>query len=340
MAKSSYGTSANETRKVWSEIVYKETRIESYWDRFSGTDQNSALYEETHLTKDKGDLVRLPVIMRLSGAGVTEGQQLEGNEEKLTTYTVDVTLGQYRHGVRDDGAMSRQRTQFDLSKNSKEALKVWGSEKQDKLCFDALQVGTGTTSNPSRVFYINSSNAWTKGSVWGNNGSMNATNSKLSLDMITMLKKVAETGQSDRSYVPVRPIKIKGKAHYVLVTHPYALADLRMSSEFKQAQRDAATRGDENPLFTGAEAIWDNVIIHAHEGVKITGASNLARGVLFGAQALVRAWGKREELVERDFDYGNEQGIAWGMITGVKAPVFNSKEFGSVHFESYATNIA
>lgn len=339
MAKSSYSTSANETVKLWSEIVYKESRIESYWEKFASESTESPLYEETHLTKDKGDQIRMPIIMRLTGAGVPEGTQLEGNEEKLQSYTVDVTLAQRRHAVRDDGAMSRQRTQFDLTKNSKEALKVWGSEYLDKVCFDAIGVGAGASGNPSRVFYQNSSDVWTKGTAWGNNGSMNATNSKLTLGMISRMKKIAETGQADRSYVPVRPIKYKGQKHYIMLTHPYALYDLRESADFKQAMREAEVRGKENPLFSGAEAVYDNVIIHSHESVKITAASNLSRGVLFGAQALVRAWGKREQLVERDFDYGNEQGIGWGVILGVKQPVFNSKEFGVVHFESYATNI-
>jgi N4-gp56 family major capsid protein len=339
MAKSTYGTSASETKKLWSEIVYKETRVESYWDRFAGTSTNSALYEETHLEKDKGDLIRIPIVMRLAGSGVTEGTQLEGNEEKLTSYTCDVTLAQYRHAVRDDGAMSRQRVQFDLPKNSKEALKVWGSEKLDKLCFDALQIGTGTTTNPARVFYMNSSDVWTKGTAWGNNGSMDVGSSILTLDMISKLKKIAETGMADRSYVPVRPIKYQGQSHYILLTHPYALADLRGTDAYKQANREAMERGKDNPMFTGAELLWDNVIVHAHEGVKYTSGSSLARGALFGAQALVRAWGKREELVERDFDYGNEEGIAWGVITGVKNPVFNSKEFGVIHFEAWGTNL-
>lgn len=341
MAKSGYGTSANETVKLWSEIVYKETRIASYWDKFSGTDaESSALYEETHLEKGRGDVVRLPIIMRLTGDGRTEGQQLEGNEERLSSYTVDVTLAQYRHAVRDDGAMSRQRAMFDLSKNSKSALKVWGSEKLDKLCFDALNIGTGTTSNPSRVFYMNASDVWTTGTAWGNNGSMDAGSSMLSLDTISRLKKIAQTGGASRSYVPVSPIKLKGEEVYVLITHPYALYDLRASSAFQQAQREAQARSKDHPLFTGAEAMWDGVVIHAHEGVKLTAASNLARGALFGAQALVRAWGQRVQLVERDFDYGNEKGVATGMILGVKAPVFNSKEVGALHFEAYATNLA
>ena len=55
-----------------------------------------------------------------------------------------------------------------------------------------------------------------------------------------------------------------------------------------------------------------------------------AKSILFGAQSILWAWGKRPYRVDRDFDYGLQKGYSWNMIAGVTAPTFNSKQYGSV----------
>lgn len=338
MAKSGYASGANEAVKIWSEKLFRETRKEAYWEKlFGGPD--SVVQEDSFFTKNKGEIARFTYVQRLTSAGVTEGTQLEGNEEKLTSYTVDVTLGQYRQGVRDDGALSRQRVAFDLPATCKDVLKVWGSEKIDQICFDTIGLGSGASGNPSRVVYWNASTgAFTVAAAWGQTVNSLA-NSGLSLNGISQLKRLAQTGGSSRAYSPMRPIKYKGQNLYVLMVHPYALCDLRNTTAFQTAQREAQLRGEDNPIFTGAEAYWDGVVIHSHESIQYSGASTRSRGVLMGAQALVWAWGARQEIVEEDFDYGNERGFAWQIIAGAKAPVFNSKEFGALHFECFGTNL-
>jgi hypothetical protein len=46
---------------------------------------NSIVHVKNDLTKSKGDRITYGIRMRLSGAGVTSGQTLEGNEESLVT---------------------------------------------------------------------------------------------------------------------------------------------------------------------------------------------------------------------------------------------------------------
>ncbi len=111
--------------------------------------------------------------------------------------------------------------------------------------------------------------------------------------------------------------------------------DLRIDSTFQNFLRDAEKRGPENPLFTGSAAIVNGVVIHEHEKMPIAtngGGSSLAWAscVLMGAQALCWGWGKRPEVVMRDFDYGNEHGYAWGMIAEGGKPQFNSEDYGSL----------
>lgn len=331
MSKTYFTTNNALTKKVWEEKLFREQRISAYFDRFMGEGADNAVQVKTNLTKSKGDKITFGYVARLSGDGVTSGQTLEDNEEKLTTYDCSVTLEQYRHGVRDDGEMDLQRAMFNIRTEAKDRLKVWGSEKIDKLCFTALE------TSPSVVLYPDG----TAGAFSGTgtpataSAALSAANSKLTLNFITALKTWAKTGGSSRTYEPLRPIRVDGKDYIVLLVHPDNLYDLKTNSDFKQAMREAEVRGSKNPLFRDAVAVWNGVIIHEHENITTAsdgGGSSVpySKCSLFGAQALLWAWGKRPEMVERDYDYGDEVGHAWKMIAGVTKPTFNSKDYGSV----------
>lgn len=331
MAKTGFTTSDTQVKKAWEEKTFRETEKMSYFSKFMSSSVDSPVQVKTNLSKDKGDTITFTYVQRLSGSGVTSGQTLEGNEEKLTTYTGTVALEQYRHAIRDDGALSRQRAAFSIEDEHKQMLQIWGREKIDSLCFTALQ------NAPTKCFYF----APTTGALTANTltnckaGINTEAPCKITLSGISALKTWAQTG-GGRVYPPLRPFRVEGQDHYVLLVNPDVAYDLKSLSTYQSAAQYAMERGKTNPLFTGATLVWDNVIIHTHENmINYTGigtGSNDAGslGVLMGAQALVWAWGKREEWVQKNFDYENEKGYAWGIIAGVTKPVFNSKDYGSV----------
>lgn len=345
MARTNFSTSDALTKKAWEEKLFRDSVKESYFSKFMSTGPDNIVQEKTQLTKDKGDEITIGLRMKLSAPGVEEGQQLEGNEEKLSTHSMKVLLKQYRHAVRDDGEMSRKRSMFDISAESQSALKDWMSEKVDALSFNEIGVGSSVANESSKIFYKTSAGVLATGSAATAKGALTVADSKLSLNMISFLKTWALTGGA-RAYIPPRPVKVEGKPYFVLLTHPDAVYDLRASSEFQQAMREAEIRGKENPLFTGAVAIWDGVVVHSHEncgiGADAGSGSNVpySRAILMGAQALCWAWGKRPEVVEETFDYQNEQGYGISMIAGVKKSKFNSLDYGSVGVMLARTNVS
>lgn len=318
MAKTAFTTSNALTKKLWEEQLFRDTMKEAYFSRFMGSTAESLVHVNSKLEKSKGDRVTFGIRMRLAGSGVTSGQTLEGNEEKLVTYDYSLSLEQYRHAVRDNGQLDRQRAVFSIDEESEAALKSWGSEKIDQLAMDAL------TASPTKIFY---GDGTTTGTI--------TTAGKLTPALISKAKTWA-LGGGGRAQTPLRPIRISGKNHLVLVVHNDVMYDLKQDSTFAQAVREAEVRGKENPIFSGAAAIWDGVIIHEHEVVPIVtnwGSGGNVPGAkcsLMGAQSLCWAWGKRPAVVQRDFDYGNEHGFAWGFIGAVGKPVFNSLDYGSV----------
>lgn len=349
MAKTTFSTSDALTKKAWEEKLFRDSVKESYFSRFMSEKGDTLVHTQTELEGEKGDKITIGIRMRLTGAGVTSGTALVGNEERLTTYNCSTTLEQYRHAVRDDGAMSRQRAMFSITEESEMALRDWQAEKIDKLCFDELGIGSGASADPSKIFYIDGTATGTFKATGTAATAKSALRTAtypgtLSLDFISFIKTWAKTG-GNRAYVPLRPVKVGAKPYYVLLCHPDALYNLRISSEFKQAMREAELRGSENPLFMGSTAIWDGVVIHEHENCAVgtdggAGAEPWTKAVFMGAECLCWAWGERPEIVEEEFDYGNEIGHATNMIAGVKKTIFNSLDYGSLGVYLVRTNVS
>lgn len=339
MAKTAFATGNALTKKLWDEKLFRDIVKMSYWSKFEAENSSALVHVKTNLEKSKGDKETFGLRMRLTGSGITSGQTMENNEEKLVTYTDDVTLEQYRHAVRDEGEMDRKRAVFDISVEAEQAIKDWGAEKIDQLKFDAMFAAA------TKVMYLDSSGDPKSTTSFAlAKAQLNATNSKLTPELISAIKTNAMTGGA-RSYVPLRPIKVDGGEYFVLLVHPDAMFDLKRSTEFAQALREAEVRGPKNPLFKNATAVWDNVVIHEHENVTIGtdgGGSTVpfSYGAFMGAQALIWAWGKRPQIVKETFDYGDEEGYCWKMIGGVTKPQFNSVDFGSVGVAVARTNIA
>lgn len=341
MSKTTFTTSNALTKKAWDEKLFRDTEKESYFmSRFGGKGGDSVLQVKTQLEKTQGDKITFGLRARLSGSGQTEGGILEGNEEALSTYDYGLTLAQYRHAVRDRGEMDRQRAMFSIDDEAKDALKTWGSEKIDQLLFDAVLAA------PTKVAYRDggATGAFTvTGTAATAKAALSATY-KINVAFIAALNALAKTGQG-RAFTPLRPVRVNGKNYYILLVHPDIAYDLKQDTVLQASWQNAMERSSDNPLFKDAICMWDGVIVHEHENCTkaIDGGGSTvpwAKCVFMGAQALLWAWGKRPEVVQRDFDYGNEHGYGWGFIGAAGKPVFNSLDYGSIGVYLPRTNIS
>ena len=327
MAKYGLATSDANVKKLYDENLFRDVIKEPFFSKLMSDDGTGIVHVKEDLSGKKGDQLYYPLRMRLAGAGVSGNQKLEGNEEALRDYQDSVSLERYRHGVRDDGDLTRQRAVYDVDEEAELAIRDWGTEKIDSLCFTALE------ATPTRVVYLDSSAAFAVHSTAATAlAALHATNSKITLDFLSKMKTWAKTGGA-RGIIPIKPIMVDGKPHYGLLVHPDVTCDLKLTSEYKSAMRDAETRGKDNPLFTGATAIYDSVIVYEHENVSIgTNGSSVpyCKATLLGRQSLLWAWGRRPKVVYKEFDYDEEHGWAWTLTCGVKKPKFNSLDYGSI----------
>jgi N4-gp56 family major capsid protein len=338
--KTTFSTSNALTKKLWEENLFRDVEIESYFvSRFMSESENNVVQVATELTKNQGDQITFGIVPNLTGDGVTSGQILEGNEEGLGSYDYSIVLEQYRHATRTKGKLDVQRAMFSIPNVSREKLKIWGAEKIDKLLVAAL------LASPTKILYRDGVAGAPSGTASSSTAktALTAANSKITPNFISALRVWAKTGGAAATY-RIRPVKIEGAEFYILLVNPAVMYDLRTDSTFQTAQKDAQDRGKDNPLFRGATAIWDNVVIHETERIPLFtdgGGASVAGafGALMGAQALCWAWGERPNTVQQEFDYENEMGWAWEMIAKAGKPKFNSKDYGTVGVVFSCTNV-
>jgi N4-gp56 family major capsid protein len=314
--------------QAWSDEIWLELPEQVFMASYMQKDVNAIIQVKDDLDGEPGEKITFTLARQLSGAGVSGDSTLEGSEEAMVFYSDAVTLNQYRNGVRLAGRLSERRTAFEQRKVAKQLLKDWLADQIDDKIFSVLS----TSPSAGRVAY-------------GGDAVSTATieaGDYLTLALITRVKIIAR-----KATPQIFPVRVDGGDYFVLVVSPDSLHDLKIyDPAWAQAQRDAQERGNKNPLFTGAEGLWDGVVIRSctrvatttnwGAGSNLTGSENL----FLGRQAGVFAWGERPQWVEQSFDYANKIGFAISAIYDVKKATFNSVDNGVITVRTYRSNIS
>jgi N4-gp56 family major capsid protein len=320
MARTQIATGHKLAPIIVQRQLFLEQKKAAYFSKFFSASGDMPVFEKSDFTKAKGETMTFGLITRVTGSPITGNATVKGKEDKLTTYSFSMTLDRYRYAIMDDGALTRQRFVGDIPSEIKSALTVWGAEEIDKQCMAAL------VASPTNIQY--------GGDATGITTDLD-TADKMTPQLISKVKAIALT-QRGSGKSPLRPVMVDGKKYLVLLISPDVAVDLKYDTTFMAAQKDAAERGSNNPLFTGMLGIWDGVVIHEHENVPIFSnggsSSNVkySKCTLMGASALCWAWGERPSIVEEDEDYGEFKGYCWRMTSKVAKPVFNNNDYGSI----------
>jgi hypothetical protein len=143
------------------------------------------------------------------------------------------------------------------------------------------------------------------------------------------------------SIYQIKPYIIGGQHYYLHVDRPESRYAMRNTDDWRNAQLQARERSAENPIFSGADGIWDSVILKFHDQV-VTGTTagaggnlSYANGLFLGTQAgsLYPAQ-PAPDWVEKTFDYSEEYGIATGMSQGFDKLRYNSIDFAVIAVRS------
>ena len=236
--------------------------------------------------KSGGEQMNIPIVTRLTGAGVSTGT-LVGNEESIDNYGMRVWLEWARHAVVSNKAEA-QKDSADIFGEAKPLLSDWGKELQrDELI--AAMMALPSESQPSAGVRVNGiqydlstatqRNTWRSDNVdrilYGAAVSNSATDHATSLANIdttadkftaanlSLLKRVI-MGANPK----IRPFRTKdGYEHYVAFCGLSAFRDLKI--DLQTVNKDARPRevaGLPNPIFQDGDQMYDGVIVQARAG--------------------------------------------------------------------------
>lgn len=339
MATSEWGVNSPVAVKLWSRKLFQEALKQTWMYRFIGESDNSMIQILPDTQKSAGDRITVPLRMQLTSLGVQGDSTLEGNEEALQIYTDNLFINQLRNAVRSGGKMSEQRVPFSVREQGQVGLSDWYAGVFDLGFFNQLCGNTGVTD--SRQSANNDPIAPSANNVYYANGNTDETAvaSAVASNVMNITFIDAALEKVKLNSPAIRPIRLQGDDYYVMFLHPFQVTAMRTNSSTGQwldIQKAAMTGGEitKNPIFTGALGMYNNVILH--ESTRIPSVvSGAYRAVLCGAQAGIIAFGRDSEnnkvsWVEELFDYGNQLGIAAGMIWGGKKTVFNDQDFGTI----------
>lgn len=351
MALTNFAALTTEQKTVWAMDTWRAARNMSFVDKFLGKGPNAMIQHITELKKsEKGARAVITLLADLEGDGIAGDRQLEGNEESMKSYDQVIRIDQLRHANRHEGKMADQRSVVEFRENSRDVLAYWLADRIDQMAFLTM-AGISYTYKPNGATRVGSdlinldfandvvSATNLRRLRWDQTNKTLVTNAatsavtatdKPTYNMLVNLKAYAKEHY-------IRGIKGEnGKENYVVFMTPSGVAALKQDTEFLQNVRLGWDRGSDNPLFSGAIAQVDGMVIHEFRHVPNTlglassskfGASGTVEGqycMLAGAQALAMADLGNADWVEKGFDYENSQGISVGKIMGFLKPQFYS----------------
>lgn len=309
---------------AWAKSTWTAGVNKTFFNKFTGTSPESIIQIKEELTRQAGDTIIIPLLMPLTGAGITGDNELEGQEEQMIYRDFSIQIDQIRNAVRIKGRMEEQRTQVDMRKDARTGLANWLAQYIDDAMFKALI----TDPTADRIVY--------GGTATSEDGI--GASDKFDTTLIGKAKRIA---RADRNTM-VKPVRIDGKETYVMIIDQWQARDLIADEKWIAAQQHANVRGEKNPIFSGALGVYDGVVIHESNTLGLmrtetgNGGTKVGHALFLGAQAAVFAIGDNPRWWEKEFDYGNRVGYSFGRQFGIKKTQFkydgeNLTDFGCIN---------
>ena len=328
------------TPQQWDDQFFVDSTNAEQFSFYYGSDENSVIHIKETLTKKPGDSDTFALVNRLTNSAVTGSNTLEGNEENMISRSQKVTIDQYRNAVRIP-VLEEQFSAIPLRNAGRTQLMTWKMELIRDQIIAALGsingVAYGSASEAQKdAWLVDNTDRVLFGAATSNHSTdhsaalanIDNTADKLTPAALKLMKRRAKAASPKVGPIKPRTRQSRSDA-YVLFTGSLTLRDLTSNSTFVQETREARSRGKDNPLFTGADYVYDNIAIIEIEDIAVVtgvgaGSITVAPVYLCGAQALGYLIAKRSFTKEDEFDYGDKQGVACGQWHKVEKLTFGS----------------
>lgn len=328
----------------WEPKFMRESYRDTGFSPYMGNSSSDIIHTIAESTS--GYTIRVPLMARLQGSGVTGNTVLSGNEEQLDQYYNDITWAFKRNAVKIS-KNDREKSAVEIMAAVNPQLREWASDliKHDVIASFHTINGTDYASVAEATkdtWLANNADRVLFGAAVSNNSgndhsaslaNVDSTADKLSPAIISLAKRRARIASPH-----IRPFKVgtQGREYFVLFAHPLCFRDLKENSTMATANREARERGvDSNPIFQDGDLIYDGVIVReipefyqARQGsgtntkthLSGVGASSIDVGANFlcGAQSIGHVIKQAPKYTESDdTDYEFFKGIGIEMAYGL-----------------------
>ena len=335
---------ASQVQK-WDANYFAEYVRNSGFKPYMSRGSTSVICAKYQLT-DVGKTINIPLVTRLSGAGVTGATKLEDAEEALNNYNHAISIDWTRNGVLITKDQEHY-TEMSLRSAAREMLTTWAMEDLRDKIIAALGsingVAYGSASAGQRnAWLVSNADRVLFGDAIGNGGyTVHATDlltvtSGMTLDTagLSLMKRIAKN--ADPHIRPMKTMDGSGREFFVAFTDTRAFRDLKADTVMQTANREARPRDVEsNPIFQDGDLIYDGVIIREIPEIASLGTVGAASAAvspvyLCGAQAVGVAWGQEPKSTTDTRDYGFRRGVGVEFADGVEKLIFNAAQHGVV----------
>lgn len=325
----------------WRKDFMREYVRDSGFSTYMGDSPMDIIHVVNDLKTD-GYTIRVPLVGRLQGSGVSGNTALAGAEEQLDQYYQDISWEFYRNAV-SMSKKEKKKSAVEMMAAVRPLLKEWATDIVRYQIIDALSKTSGglkysasdataknlwTVNNVDRVLFGSTVANYSATHATGL-GTIDNTDDKLTPATISLAKFMARTATPH-----IRPFKTgtQGREFFVMFAHPLCFRDLKAHATMTAANRDARPRDvDANPLFQDGDLIWDGVIIReipelyrARQGTGTNGESTISSTIVVGANYLCGAQAigfvnKQSPLptTKKEDDYGFVDGMGIELAHGI-----------------------
>lgn len=244
---------------IWSSLVLHDARSRNVMKEFIGSEsQRLPVCEKTDLSKGAAEDVVFTTMAPVRGQGVLGETQLKDKTHKLNYGTFRVTVDLLRHAVSFSQLMNHLRKLSPHQASAKVMAEWYGRKEEDDI--QITMRNKALYEHPENLIRVggHANQADLEPSDTFNTSVIEEAKAKLIAqggEEIAMDK--APSGADNPQYIVFAPDQI--------------LRPLRSSQNYLLALRDADRRGDENRLFRGRYAMWENMVIYPHNVKHDTG---------------------------------------------------------------------
>jgi N4-gp56 family major capsid protein len=235
--------------RLWSELVSRDAREKNVFAKFIGGEgSGKPITEKRDLSAGGSDKVTFTTVAPIRGQGVRGEEILKNSTDTLDFGTFSVEIDLVRHAVSWTQVLKLMRfTGKTIDQLSAEVMSEWMSRtEQDQIQYALRQ---SCLNNSTSNVIAPASNA-------------KLADAGLSIDLIQEAKQalIAQGGE---------PMNTGGDENqeipgYLFFGPDACLRALRSDTEYLEAIQYADSRGNDNKLFSGSYAKWDNNIIANH----------------------------------------------------------------------------